>query len=219
MNRELKIYNRFDELILHLKFIPNDSLPLQIEDGTPELREAVRSLSGKDFDQTVVVEKERRRFFAEWGTPEYLDALAGYWSTNFGWQSSIVEAAPISKFSDAQYDSCFPTLLAGQYVAYGNAHRVFPSFGEIDLQNSQVARLSTVNFLGASLDVTNLPANLFTVRSEPRFVFSFQPDPTLLKTENYSVGFGADQYLAQATVRVNNPKVQPIVNAPNAMAA
>ena len=91
MSRQLKVYNRFGEMILHLRFVPGDILPIRVEDGTTEFRAAVRGLSGRDFEETVVVGKQRRRFEAKWGTPEYLDALAGYWSSNFGWQTRIVE--------------------------------------------------------------------------------------------------------------------------------
>jgi hypothetical protein len=91
MTRELKVYNQFDELILHLEFVSDHPLPLQIVDGTPELRSAVRSLLGRDFDRTVVVGSQQRRFAAKWGSPDYVDALAGYWSSNFGWRTRIVD--------------------------------------------------------------------------------------------------------------------------------
>ena len=47
MNRQLKVYNRFAELILNVRFVLGDPLPIQIEDGTPELQKAVRSRIGR----------------------------------------------------------------------------------------------------------------------------------------------------------------------------
>ena len=48
-----------------------------------------------DFDETVVHENQRQRFQARWGTPEYLDVLGAYWSSNYGWQTRIVETEPM----------------------------------------------------------------------------------------------------------------------------
>lgn len=93
MNRELRVYNQDDGLILHLDFIADDALPLQIVDGTPEMQQAVRSLFGQDFDQTVVINRQTRHFTARWGEPDYIDALAGYWSSNFGWRTKIIDKA------------------------------------------------------------------------------------------------------------------------------
>ncbi len=87
MPRELKVYNRFHELILYLRFVPKSLFPLQVVLGSRELREAVRALYGQDFDRTVVVEGEHRNFRARWASPEYIDALAGYWGTNFQWRT------------------------------------------------------------------------------------------------------------------------------------
>ena len=85
----MKVYNRFDELILHLRWVPENSIPLQIVDGTRHMQEAVQSLIGHEFDETVVIEGQSLRFRAAWGTPEYLETLAGYWGSNFKWRTQI----------------------------------------------------------------------------------------------------------------------------------
>lgn len=96
MTKELRVYNRFGELILYLRLIPGHFLPLQVVLGSWELREAVNSLRGHDFDRTVFVDGQHRRFTARWATPEYLDALAGYWESNFRWRTEIrSDAIPV----------------------------------------------------------------------------------------------------------------------------
>lgn len=89
MTKELRVYNRFGELILYLRLAPGHFFPLQVVLGSWELREAVNSLRGHDFDRTVFVDGQHRRFTARWATPEYLDALAGYWESNFRWRTEI----------------------------------------------------------------------------------------------------------------------------------
>ena len=90
MRRQLKVYNSFGELILHLELVDGDPQPLQILDGTPHMRAAVRSLFGQDFDLAVPLKNQPVHLFARWGTPEYIDALAQYWSANFGWRTKIL---------------------------------------------------------------------------------------------------------------------------------
>jgi hypothetical protein len=87
MTKELKVYNRFNELILYLRLAPEHLFPLQVVLGSRELRQAVRGLYGQDFDRTVVVDGQHRRFVASWASSEYLDALAGYWESNFRWRT------------------------------------------------------------------------------------------------------------------------------------
>lgn len=89
MSRELQVYNSFGELILHLEFVAGDPQPLQILNGTEQMRAAVRSLSGQDLDLTVYVNKQYRQLSARWGVPEYVDTLAEYWRSNFGWRTKI----------------------------------------------------------------------------------------------------------------------------------
>ena len=95
MSKELRVYNRFGELILFLRFTPGLLLPLQVVLGSQELREAVRDVYGHDFDRTVSVDGQHRRFFASWGSSEYLDALAGYWEQNFRWRTEIRADEPL----------------------------------------------------------------------------------------------------------------------------
>ncbi|MGI0080455.1 MAG: hypothetical protein ACRECH_12625 [Nitrososphaerales archaeon] len=96
MPRELKVYNRFDDLILHLRFVPGQLTPYQVIEGSTELREAVWGLYGQDFDRIVIVGREPRRFTAKWASPEYLDAMAGYWASNFGWRTeTLTDEFPI----------------------------------------------------------------------------------------------------------------------------
>lgn len=92
MIRELSVQNGFRETILRLEYTPSDPLTIRVLQGTPEMREAVRSLEGHDFDRTVVIDRRDERFSARWGDVNYLDALAGYWRANFGWRTEIVES-------------------------------------------------------------------------------------------------------------------------------
>lgn len=93
MTSELTVYGQLGEVILHARYAPQRLLPIEIVDGTPEMRAAVRSVLGRDFDRTVFVDRQPQRFAASWGSPEYLRALAGYWSANFGWQTKITDVA------------------------------------------------------------------------------------------------------------------------------
>jgi len=96
MARELKVYDRFDELILYLRFVAGTASPYHVVEGTRELREAVWGLYQQDFDRTVIVGGEHRRFTAKWGSPDYVDALAGYWESNFRWRAeTITDEFPI----------------------------------------------------------------------------------------------------------------------------
>jgi hypothetical protein len=91
MASDLKVYNRFDELTLHVRLSLDDGPELYTVDGTPEMRTAIASLKGVDFDRTVVKNNEHLRFTADWGSPGYLTALGRYFVTNFGWRTKIVE--------------------------------------------------------------------------------------------------------------------------------
>lgn len=124
MSRELKVYNRFDEMILHLQFVYGDSSPLQIIDGTPEMQAAVRALAGQDFDLTVVVNNQHQQFTAKWGSPEYIDTLAGYWSSNFGWRTRTIDnaASIYSLRLTNMVASNLIDLTAGRLVTYESLH-------------------------------------------------------------------------------------------------
>jgi|SRR5208282_365297 hypothetical protein len=91
MASELKVYNRFDELTLHVRLSLDNVPELQTIDGTPEMRAAIASLRGTDFDRMVLKGKELQRLTANWGSPGYLNVLARYFVMNFGWRTTIVE--------------------------------------------------------------------------------------------------------------------------------
>jgi hypothetical protein len=90
MSKQLKVYNRFNELILYLQYTPGQlSFPLRVVLGSRELRDAVRDLYGHDFDRTAVINGQHHRFTAAWRSPEYLNTLAGYWASNLRWRTEI----------------------------------------------------------------------------------------------------------------------------------
>jgi hypothetical protein len=113
MAEELKVYNQFNELILHLRLAPRRPFPLQVVQGTRELREAIRALYGQDFDQTVIVAGQHQRFIASWGSPEYLGALAGYWKNNFQWRTEIRSEEVLIGAGSS------PSNLAAQSLGFG----------------------------------------------------------------------------------------------------
>jgi hypothetical protein len=92
MASELKVYNRFGELTLHLRLSLENGPEMFTVDGTPEMRAAIASLKGIDFDRTVVKSNELLRLTANWGSPGYLNTLGRYFVTNFGWTTKIVQA-------------------------------------------------------------------------------------------------------------------------------
>jgi len=94
MSSELKVYNRFGELSLHLRLSVDNGPDLRIIDGTPDMRAAISSLRGVDFDRTVAKNNELLRFVADWGSADYLSVLGRYFVENFGWSTKIVETQP-----------------------------------------------------------------------------------------------------------------------------
>jgi len=98
MPLQLKVYNEFDELLLHVEHVQGDSSPLRIYEGTANLRHAVKSLEGYDFERSAIVAGELRQFSAKWDSPDFLAALGGYWSSNFGWRTKLTETAPSFTF-------------------------------------------------------------------------------------------------------------------------
>lgn len=89
--QELKVYNRFDELILHLEYVPHDAEPMRIVEATPELREALRTLARNDFDRTVAIKRQLQRFTANWRSAKYLEVLADYLAANFKWTTKLLD--------------------------------------------------------------------------------------------------------------------------------
>jgi hypothetical protein len=113
MPRQLRVYNQFEELILQLEHVPGDPSPVRILEGTKELKSAIRSLEGIDFDRTAIVRGELRHFAAKWDSPDFLDALSGYWSSNFGWRTKLTETAPSFAFVIPP-ETCLNYVIASQ---------------------------------------------------------------------------------------------------------
>ncbi len=185
MSRELKVYNRFDELIAHLRLVPGYPVPLQIVDGTPELRAAVRALAGYDFDRTVVVANHHRRFTAAWGTPEYLDALAGYWSSNFGWRTKIINRCLVASHPTAQ------SARSAEYGLFADQQRSYPGRETFCLQ---VAFFSNV--------ATDHPTNWFVA---PMGALPARN----LTTYAFTSALALDLPFTVAEVIENNPSLKP----------
>lgn len=213
MSRQLKVYNRFKELILHLRYVPGDPLPLQIEDGTPDMQAAVRSLASRDFDQTVVVGNRRLRFEARWGTPEYLDALANYWSTNFGWQTRMVDTA--NHWNDLQ-SSCFAdekNSFDPYYVpAFALAERL--TEGMI-ATTSRVSAFRTALQFTAAHEIRPVSGRLFISDKMKFEIFDLRPTSSILTalkghTTSLSVS-GSNQPTTVANLTEHNPALPPSI--------
>ena len=200
MTSELKVYNRFGELTLHLRFVAGHALPLQIEDGTPELQKAVRNLFGQDFDETVVVDNQRQRFTAKWGTPEYLDALAGYWSRNFRWRTRTTSTTRSIEVLKGPVEERDFKVLAGSYpfVIQHTGLCTAPA------QSSRIAGVCELAPLQAA------SYNLFFVPNKPRQIFEFQ-SLGQMPGSNYFLGYGVAHPTLQVSVKCQDPAQQPSI--------
>lgn len=96
MINELKVYNRFGELTLHLRQLIDRGSELLTIDGTENMRAAIAELRGSDFDRTIAKGRELVRLTSEWGNPEYLGVLARYFVMNFGWKTQTIETNSVS---------------------------------------------------------------------------------------------------------------------------
>lgn len=235
MNRQLKVYNRFAELILNVRFVLGDPLPIQIEDGTPELQKAVRSLIGHDFDETVVHENQRQRFQARWGTPEYLDALGAYWSSNYGWQTRIVETEPMPWNVQTQSFIGKPEIFgkvnpgSAEYKSQVLAeyHQCeapkFSYFGINYLTNETGG--SGVENLGISLNpATYQSGNLFVAQTKSHPIFNLQPlqvsfDASQAELAGFSRAWPIIQPTATALLKEHDPSLPPSIRVQDALAA
>lgn len=104
MVSELEVRNQFREVILHISLTSGSVPKLLTISATDEMRSAVASLIGEDFDRTVGNGDKLQRFTARWGTPEYARVLAEYFGNNFGWSTSLVETEqPSSTQVEAGY--------------------------------------------------------------------------------------------------------------------
>ncbi|HET7890448.1 MAG TPA: hypothetical protein VFL34_02945 [Candidatus Sulfotelmatobacter sp.] len=112
MASELKVYNRFGELTLHVRLSVENGPELTTIDGTREMRAAIAGFKGSDFDRTVIKENELHRLTSNWGSPAYLNVLGRYFVANFGWDTTIVEADESSTASTW-------TTASGNVFSYG----------------------------------------------------------------------------------------------------
>jgi len=110
MTSELKVYNQFREVILHIRVASGDEAGFYTIDATDEMKAAISNIRGLDFDRTVGKGNELLRFTAKWGSPEYAQVLARYLVNNFGWTTKLVET---------QQPSVANSLAAsGSYLCY-----------------------------------------------------------------------------------------------------
>jgi hypothetical protein len=121
MISELKVYNKFGELNLHVRLSLGNAADLLILDGTPEMRAAISMLRGADFDRTIAKSNEVVRFEAEWGSADYLAVLSRYLVENYGWSTKMVETVSVS--------TCVPDC-SGVVLNCENSPPVFHGSGE-----------------------------------------------------------------------------------------
>ena len=126
MVNELKVYNRFGELTLHLRHSLGVARELIIVDATEDMRAAVAGFKGSDFDRTIAKGSELIRLTADWGSPQYLSVLAQYLGMNFGWKTQTIEVEePISLPRESVYGSGVPLVTSPQNNVGGNFAIVF----------------------------------------------------------------------------------------------
>ena len=105
MVNELKVYNCFGELTLHLRHSLGQNAELLTIDGTDDMQAAVAELRGNDFDRTIAKGGELVRLTASWGSEQYLPVLARYFGMNFGWRTQTIQtkeqASPAREPSEA----------------------------------------------------------------------------------------------------------------------
>lgn len=90
MLSELKVYTSTQELILHVRYAPEELFPIQIVDGTPEMQAAMLGLAGHDFERVVIKNRQLYRFAAKWRSQGYIQTLASYWATNYEWRTAVM---------------------------------------------------------------------------------------------------------------------------------
>ncbi|MGC2154555.1 MAG: hypothetical protein WA618_21130 [Terriglobales bacterium] len=91
MPNELKAYNEFGEMILHLRFPSGGNPGMLTIDATKEMQTAINGLRDRDLDVVVQKGSEQLRFSAKWGSAEFAQVLAGYLVNNFGWTTKVLE--------------------------------------------------------------------------------------------------------------------------------
>lgn len=143
MVNELKVYNSFGELTLHLRQLLSPNADLLTIDGTEDMRAAVAELRGSDFDRTIAKDSELIRLTANWGSAEFLPVLARYFGMNFGWRTQTIETDEsvsqletvtgaygplLFTFAPNRYRA--PRMLSGEGSATGNTLIVITSVRE-----------------------------------------------------------------------------------------
>jgi hypothetical protein len=104
MSKELKVYNQFQELILHVEYVRDRGPVLRVIDGTPELRRSIKLLEGQPFERAILIDGQLREYRSSWGDKDFLDCVAGYWSANFGWRVRLLEKATTpGKIDDQEF--------------------------------------------------------------------------------------------------------------------
>ncbi|HYM78370.1 MAG TPA: hypothetical protein VE377_20520 [Candidatus Dormibacteraeota bacterium] len=98
MVNELKVYNRFGELTLHLRHSLGPAPELITIDATEDMRAAVAELRGNDFDRTIAKAGELVRLTADWTSSQFLPVLAQYLAMNFGWRTQTIEVKERASF-------------------------------------------------------------------------------------------------------------------------
>jgi hypothetical protein len=152
MASELKVYNQFRELILHIRLTSGDTPELLTIDATDEMRSAISSLIGQDFDRTVGGVRDLMRFSARWGAPEYARVLADYFANNFGWSTSLVETEqPLHYRTNATLGELFRQVLA----PFESESNIKVDVGETNVKGVAVAPAAEANWVG--LAGRNLP--------------------------------------------------------------
>jgi|HubBroStandDraft_2_1064218.scaffolds.fasta_scaffold147634_2 hypothetical protein len=154
MVSELEVRNQFREVILHISLTSGDVPALLTISATDEMRSAVASLIGEDFDRTIGNGNRLQRFTARWGTPEYPRVLAEYFGNNFGWSTSLVETEHPSSVA-TRPDYYEPKWEARSVVAGAEAN----GFGYAE------ATPSAISQIGGSLVINACVAGLASQQS------------------------------------------------------
>jgi hypothetical protein len=199
MSRELKIYNQFDELILHVEHAPNAIPSLRIIDGTPELRSAIRSLAGHPFERLALLDGQMSRFEAEWGDADFLNVVASYWRANFGWRTKIVEKAPAFTFvmaPDCFVLNAFPPNCSAVTVPVAGKPALLQSYGNLFVP-------AEINAIGAA------PLNFFAAN----FQYSQITNTSFICDYESNVAAATGEQFAIASLVENNPDTKPRLNA------
>jgi hypothetical protein len=155
MASELRVFNQFREVILHIRLTSANVPELLTISATEDMRSAVSSLIGQDFDRTVGKGNELIRFTAKWGTPEYARVMADYFQNNFGWSTFLAETEQPSSAQVTDYEVRGNALAVGAGAGslgfavpsittmgqLGNGHALIPMIAGIASQEFALGEL------------------------------------------------------------------------------